>query len=176
MKIEQRIAPLQLVLCDVDGVLTDGGICFDNQGIETKTFHVRDGQGIKLWQEAGWQFGLLTARSSHIVKVRAAELGVELVRQGFSDKLGVARKIMAEQGLQPENVCYVGDDLADIQLIANVGFGVAVADAIYEVRNVAHHVTRAPGGQGAVRELLEMLLKAQNRWDEVIRKYLPNLE
>ncbi len=171
MKLEQRIASIQLILCDVDGVLTDGGICFDNQGIETKTFHVRDGMGIRLWQEAGGSFGLLTARSSHIVKVRAAELGVDLIRQGFSDKLEVARQIMAEHQLQPANVCYVGDDLPDIQLIDHAGLGVAVADAVSEVRNAADFVTSAAGGQGAVRELVELVLKTRNRWDEVIRKY-----
>ena len=173
MKLEQRIAPIRLILCDVDGVLTDGGICFDNQGIETKTFHVRDGMGIRLWQNAGGTFGLLTARSSHIVKVRAAELGVDLIRQGFSDKLSVARQVMSEQRLEPSQVCYVGDDLPDIQLIDHVGLGVAVADAATEVRNAADFVTRSAGGRGAVRELVELVLQTRNLWDEVIRPFLP---
>ncbi len=172
MKLEQRIAPIQLILCDVDGVLTDGGICFDNQGIETKTFHVRDGLGIKLWQKFGGKFGLLTARSSHIVQVRADELGVDLIRQGFSDKLSVARQIMRELGLEPSQVCYVGDDLPDLRLIAEVGLGVAVADAVGEVRSVAHHITQTAGGAGAVRELVELILKTRNQWDEVVREYL----
>lgn len=171
MKLEQRIAPIQLILCDVDGVLTDGKLSFDNQGIETKSFHVRDGLGIKLWQQGGGQFGLLTARSSHIVKVRAAELGVDLIRQGFSDKLPVAQQIMKEHGLVVEQVCYVGDDLTDLQLITEVGLGVAVADAVDEVRTAAHHTTKTNGGSGAVRELIETILKTQNRWAEVVRKY-----
>lgn len=171
MKLEQRIVPIQLILCDVDGVLTDGRISFDNQGIETKSFHVRDGMAIKLWQTAGSKFGLLTARSSHIVKVRAAELGVDLVRQGFSDKLPVAQQIMQEHDLKPEQVCYVGDDLTDLQLIGNVGLGVAVADAVAEVRAAAHHTTKSNGGSGAVRELIETILKTQNRWADVIRNY-----
>ncbi len=171
MKPEQRIALIQMILCDVDGVLTDGGICFDNQGIETKTFHVRDGMGIRMWQAAGWQFGLLTARTSHIVKLRAAELGITVVRQGFTDKLTVARQIMKEQSLQPAQVCYVGDDLPDLQLMAHAGFSVAVADAVPEIREAAHYVTRAAGGRGAVRELIEMMLKSQGRWDELVRKY-----
>ncbi len=171
MKIEQRIQSIQMILCDVDGVLTDGSIVFDNQGIESKTFHVRDGLGIRLWQNAGGQFGLLTARSSHIVKMRGQELGVDLIRQGFSDKLPVAQQIMQEHGLSFEQICYVGDDLTDLQLMTNVGLGVAVADATAEVKAAAHHVTKLAGGQGAVRELVEMLLKTQDRWDEVLQQY-----
>jgi len=170
-KLEQRIAPIQMILCDVDGVLTDGRLSFDNQGIETKAFHVRDGLGIKLWQRAGCQFGLLTARSSHIVKVRAAELGVDLIRQGFSNKPPVARQIMKEHNLTPEQVCYVGDDLTDLQLISEVGLGVAVADAVSEVREAAAFITKTPGGHGAVRELIETILKTQNRWTEAVRHY-----
>lgn len=171
MKLEQRIAPIQMILCDVDGVLTDGRISFDNQGIEIKSFHARDGMGIKLWQKAGGQFGLLTARTSHIVKVRAAELGVELVRQGFSDKLPIAQQIMKAHGLTPEQICYVGDDLTDLQLISQVGLGVAVADAATEVREAAAWITSQPGGFGAVRELIELILKTQDRWTDVIRKF-----
>lgn len=171
MKLEQRLTPIKLILCDVDGVLTDGRISFDNQGIEIKSFHVRDGMGIKLWQMAGHQFGLLTARSSHIVKVRAAELGVDLVRQGFSDKLPVAKTILEAHQLTMEQVCYVGDDLTDLQVIENAGLGVAVADAVAEVKEAAALVTKTPGGKGAVRELIETILKAQNRWPEVVRKY-----
>lgn len=171
MKLEQRIAPIQMILCDVDGVLTDGRISFDNQGIEIKSFHARDGMGIKLWQKAGGQFGLLTARTSHIVKVRAAELGVELVRQGFSDKLPIAQQIMQAHGLTPEQICYVGDDLTDLQIISHVGLGVAVADAATEVREAAAWVTNQPGGFGAVRELIELILKTQDRWTDVIRKF-----
>ena len=171
MKLEERIAPIQLILCDVDGVLTDGAICFDNQGIETKTFHVRDGMGIRLWQRSGGRFGLLTARTSHIVKVRAAELGVDIIRQGFSDKLPVAQQIMSELNLSSSQVCYVGDDLTDLQLISQVGLGVAVADAVEEIRTAAHHVTETTGGKGAVRELIETILKSQNRWNEMVRYY-----
>ena len=174
MNLEQRIAPIQLILCDVDGVLTDGGITFDNNGIEIKTFHVRDGLGIKLWQSSGCQFGVITARNSHIVRTRAAELGVDLIRQGFSDKLPVARQIMTELGLEPAAVCFIGDDLADLQLVSSVGLGVAVADAVSEVRKAAHYVTETAGGKGAVRELIELVLKTQKRWDDVTRKYYAN--
>ena len=160
------------MLSDVDGVLTTGGIVFDNQGIETKEFHIRDGLGIRLWHRAGFRFGILTARTSHIVRLRAVELGIEIVRQGFEDKLPVAQQIIAQQGFQPEQVCYIGDDLTDLPVMRRVGLGVAVADAAPEVRTAAQWVTEAPGGRGAVRELIETLLKAKNRWDDLIRKYL----
>jgi YrbI family 3-deoxy-D-manno-octulosonate 8-phosphate phosphatase len=171
MRFDQRAAKIELILSDVDGVLTDGGITFDNQGIEYKQFHVRDGLGIKLWQRVGWTFGLLTARSSHIVRVRAAELGIDLIRQGFDDKLAVAQQIVEQLRLPAEKVCYIGDDLADIPLMQFVGLGVAVANAATDVRAIAHHVTATDGGRGAVRELVESILKAQGRWDEVLRRY-----
>ena len=172
MKLEDRYRNIELVLSDVDGVLTGGGIIFDNQGIESKQFHCRDGMGIRLWQRAGFRFGILTARTSHIVRLRAVELGIEIVRQGFEEKLPVAQQIVAQQGLQMDQVCYIGDDLTDLPVMRRVGLGVAVADAAGEVRSLAHWTTQAAGGQGAVRELIETLLKAKNRWDDLIRRYL----
>lgn len=171
MKLDQRLQSIRMILSDVDGVLTDGGIFYDNQGIESKKFHVRDGLGIKLWQRAGHQFGLLTARNSHIVKVRATELNVAIVRQGFADKLPAAQQIMAENNLSAEDVCYIGDDLPDLPVMRQVGLAVAVADAVAEVREAAHFTTRANGGQGAVRELIEMILNSQKRWNELLARY-----
>jgi len=162
---------IQCILSDVDGVLTDGGILFNNEGIETKSFHIRDGLGIKLWQRAGYQFGILTARTSHIVKVRSAELGIKVVRQGFEEKLPVAQQIMAELKVEPAQVCYIGDDLTDLPVMRNVGWSVAVADAVSEIREHADQVTQAPGGRGAVRELIEHLLRAKGRWEDLIRHY-----
>jgi YrbI family 3-deoxy-D-manno-octulosonate 8-phosphate phosphatase len=172
MKLEERCRAIELVLSDVDGVLTDGGLIFDNQGIETKKFHIRDGLGIRLWQRAGYRFGILTARTSHIVRLRCVELGIEIVRQGFEDKLLAAQQICEQQGLDLEQICYIGDDLTDIPLVRRVGLGVAVANAATEVCTAAHVVTDHPGGTGAVRELIETLLKAKNRWDDLIRKYV----
>ena len=172
MKLEDRCRNIELVLSDVDGVLTSGGIVFDNQGIESKEFHIRDGLGIRLWQRAGFRFGILTARTSHIVRLRAVELGIDIVRQGFEDKLPVAQQLIAQQGLQMEQVCYIGDDLSDLPVIRRVGLGVAVSDAANEVRTAADWVTETAGGRGAVRELIETLLKAKNRWDDLIRRYL----
>src|SRR6185436_6193634 len=110
MKRDSAVKNVELILADVDGVLTDGGIVFDNQGIESKKFHVRDGLGIKLWRRAGYKFGILTARNSHIVKVRAAELGVDLVRQGFENKLPAALDMIRQLQLSPEQACYIGED------------------------------------------------------------------
>lgn len=157
--------PIRLILSDVDGVMTDGAIVIDNAGVESKTFHVRDGLAIKLWQRSQFQFGLLTSRNSQIVKLRAAELNIEIVRQGFADKLPAARDIFQQLGIEPHEVCYIGDDLPDIPVMAEVGLPVAVADAVAEVREVAKWVTQTPGGRGAVREVIERLLKAKGSWD-----------
>jgi len=157
--------PIRLILSDVDGVLTDGSIIIDNAGIESKAFHVRDGLGIKIWQRQQFQFGLLSARNSQVVKLRAAELGIEIVRQGFRDKLPVARELFQNLRIQPEEVCYVGDDLPDLPLMAEVGLPVAVADAVPEVCSAAHWVTQQSGGKGAIRELIERLLKAKGLWE-----------
>lgn len=172
MSLELVAQRIELILSDVDGVLTDGGLSFDNQGIETKRFHIRDGLGIRLWQRAGYRFGVLTARTSHIVKVRSAELGIDIVRQGFENKLPTAFDVIRELRLSPEQTCYIGDDLTDLPVMRAVGLGVAVADAAEEVRAYAGHVTRLPGGYGAVRELIETLLKAKARWDDLIHKYV----
>ncbi len=171
MSLEERCQPIELILADVDGVLTDGSLLFDNQGIETKRFHIRDGMGIRLWQKAGYRFGLITLRSSQIVKVRAAELQIEIVRQAAGDKLKIARQILDELHLAPSQVCYIGDDLPDMPVVRMVGLGVAVADACAELRETAALVTQTPGGAGAVREVIETILKAQRRWDDVIQAY-----
>ena len=172
MDIEERAQRIELMLSDVDGVLTDGSVEFDNQGIETKRFHIRDGLGIRLWRRAGFRFGIITGRSSHIVRLRAAELDIELVRQGVNDKLEVVHKILAELQIGLEQVCFIGDDLPDLAVIRQVGLGVAVADGSDDVRRAAHYVTRLHGGRGAVRETIELVLKSQGRWDTLVQKYL----
>jgi YrbI family 3-deoxy-D-manno-octulosonate 8-phosphate phosphatase len=172
MDIEARAQRIELILSDVDGVLTDGSVVFDNQGIETKQFHIRDGLGIKLWRRAGYRFGMITGRSSHIVRMRAAELDVELVRQGVEDKLNVVRGIVTELNLQFEQVCFIGDDLPDLAVIRQVGLGVAVGDGSEDLRRAAHYVTRSHGGRGALRETIELILKTQGRWDALVQKYL----
>lgn len=172
MDIVQRCQEIELILTDVDGVLTDGGIIFDNQGIETKRFHIHDGLGIKIWQRGGYHFGVITGRSSHIVKIRAAELGIELLRQGTEAKLNVARDIARQLRLEPRQVCFIGDDLPDLPVIRWAGLGVAVANAVSDVKQRATYTTQIAGGDGAVRETIEMILKAKERWDELIQNYI----
>lgn len=172
MDLAERCQPIELILCDVDGVLTDGRIVVDNQGIESKQFHIRDGMGIRLWQKAGYRFALVTARSSHVVRIRAAELGIEILRQGVEDKLAVLREVLSQCRLAPRQACYIGDDLPDLAAVREAGLGVAVADACAELRARAHYVTSAAGGNGAVREAIELVLKAQGRWEELLRPYL----
>jgi YrbI family 3-deoxy-D-manno-octulosonate 8-phosphate phosphatase len=171
MSIEQLCQPIRLILSDVDGVLTDGGIIIDNQGVESKQFHVRDGQGIRLWHKAGYKFGLITLRSSQILKIRVAELGIEIIRQGIEHKLDAMREIIGDLRLTPQQVCYIGDDLPDLPLVRTVGLSVAVADACEELRSSASYVTKLQGGRGAVRETIELILKAQRRWEELIQTY-----
>jgi 3-deoxy-D-manno-octulosonate 8-phosphate phosphatase (KDO 8-P phosphatase) len=171
MGVEECCQAIELILADVDGVLTDGRIVVNNQGIETKQFHIRDGMGIRLWQRAGYRFGVVSLRSSQIVKMRAAELDIRIVRQGTSDKLATALEIIAQLGLTPQQVCYIGDDLPDLPVVRTVGLGVAVADGCGELVEAAAYVTKAPGGRGAVREVIELILKAQGRWEDVIQSY-----
>jgi YrbI family 3-deoxy-D-manno-octulosonate 8-phosphate phosphatase len=160
--------PIKMILSDVDGVMTNGLITYDNAGVEVKSFHVRDGQGIKLWMEAGLQFGILTARNSNIVKIRAAELGVSILRQGFSEKLPAAIDVFKAEQIDPAHVCYIGDDLPDIPVMHHVGLSVAVADAASEVKSAATWTLQTHGGHGALRELIERLLKAKGMWDDLI--------
>jgi 3-deoxy-D-manno-octulosonate 8-phosphate phosphatase (KDO 8-P phosphatase) len=172
MNLEQQCQQIELVLSDVDGVLTDGRVVLDNQGIETKRFHIRDGMGIALWQKAGYRFGMVSLRSSQVVKIRAAELGVQIVRQGAGNKLAAAREILQQLGLELKQLCYVGDDLPDLSVVRAAGLGVAVGDAAAELRQAADYVTTASGGAGAVRETIEMILKTQRRWEDLIQGYV----
>ncbi|MBM4058234.1 MAG: phenylphosphate carboxylase subunit delta, partial [Planctomycetes bacterium] len=164
-ELDRRLARIQLLLLDVDGVLTDGGVTWNNQGIESKTFHIRDGLGIKLWRRAGGRVGIVTGRSSHVVQLRAAELGIDLVRQGVEDKLATTEAILSDCGVSWQETAFIGDDLPDLPVIARCGAGIAVADAAAEVRAAAGFVTTLPGGRGAVREAIERLLWARGGWE-----------
>ena len=171
MTVEARAKAITLLISDVDGVLTDGRLEFDDQGGEHKQYHIRDGLGIKLWQQAGHRFGIVTGRNSPTVARRAAELGVAIVRQGAEDKLQAINELMAELNIKPEQIAYIGDDLPDLPAIRLVGLGVAVADASPDVRDAALWITKAGGGYGAVRELIETILKVQGRWGALLSAY-----
>jgi YrbI family 3-deoxy-D-manno-octulosonate 8-phosphate phosphatase len=168
--LAERCAVIELLVMDVDGVLTDGGIIYTNQGDELKRFHVRDGSGLKLWQQAGKRSAILTGRQSRLVERRAAEVGITTLLQGAADKLAAYRRLLAGSGARPEQVCFVGDDLPDLPILRHCGLAVAVADACAEVVAAAHHVTRARGGHGAVREVIELVLGSQGRWRTIVEQ------
>lgn len=169
---EAKAARVRLFLVDVDGVLTDGGIILDDDGRETKRFNVRDGHGIVLLRRAGIDVGIITGRTSRVVEVRARDLGISLVRQGVLDKLAALREVLDATGRRPEEVSYVGDDLVDLPILRNVGFAAVVADADAAIVPAADYVSSRPGGHGAVREIIEFVLRAQGAWDTVTAKYL----
>ncbi|HJZ57845.1 MAG TPA: HAD hydrolase family protein [Gemmataceae bacterium] len=170
--LAERAAKVELLLLDVDGVLTDGGIVYADNGVELKRFHVRDGSGLKLWQLAGKRAVIVSGRSSPAVEVRAAELGVSPVLQGRADKLTAFEAVLGETGLRAEQVCAIGDDLPDLPVLRRCGLAVAVADACPEVRAAADYVTTAPGGQGAVRDAIEWLLKLQGAWAGLVARFM----
>jgi len=162
--LDRRLARVELLLLDVDGVLTDGGVTLDPDGAELKTFHIRDGLALRLWQKAGCRAGLVTGRASRAVERRAAELGIGIVRQGVGDKGAAVAEITAECGVPAERAAFMGDDLPDLRAMAACGVALAPADACAEVRAVATVVTALPGGRGAVREAIELLLGARGAW------------
>jgi 3-deoxy-D-manno-octulosonate 8-phosphate phosphatase (KDO 8-P phosphatase) len=166
-----KAARVRLFLVDVDGVLTDGGILFDGNGVETKRFHVRDGHGIKMMQRAGIEVGIITGRTSAVVRIRAEELGISRVRQGAHDKVAAWREMLRDTGLSPEESAYVGDDIVDVPLLRLVGFAATVADAEEYVLTEADFVSSRRGGEGAVREIIEYVLKSRGAWDKVAEKY-----
>ncbi len=170
--IYKKARPVKLLILDVDGVMTDGSIVFDSDGRETKSFNVKDGHGIKLFMRAGLKVALITARSSKVVSKRADELGISIVRQGAKDKLSAFTEILKELSLTPAETAYIGDDIIDLPVLTRVGFSVAVADAVAEVVKRVDYVTESKGGRGAVREAVEVILKAQSKWEEVLEPYL----
>jgi 3-deoxy-D-manno-octulosonate 8-phosphate phosphatase (KDO 8-P phosphatase) len=171
-EVESRAARVRLLLLDCDGVLTDGRITPVVGGEELKSFHTRDGHGLVMLHRAGLRSGIISGRRSKLVELRAADLGISYVRQGALDKVEAFESLMSEAGAEPAHAAYVGDDVVDIPLMRRCGFAVAVADATEETRAAAHYVTRLPGGFGAVREVCELILKAQGRWDELMKRYL----
>jgi 3-deoxy-D-manno-octulosonate 8-phosphate phosphatase (KDO 8-P phosphatase) len=168
----ERAKRIRLLVLDVDGVLTDGRLVIGRSGEETKAFSVKDGIGIKVAQFAGIEVAFLSARSSELVLRRAEMLGVRDVRQGKERKLEIVRSMAAERGIGLDQIAYLGDDVVDLDSIAAVGIGVAVADACSDLLEAAALVTRAPGGGGAVREVVEALLRARGDWVQSYRGYL----
>jgi 3-deoxy-D-manno-octulosonate 8-phosphate phosphatase (KDO 8-P phosphatase) len=173
MTFTDRAAGIRLLLFDVDGVLTDGVVVMHADGSDAKGFHIRDGAAMVWAQRAGLTVGLLSARSSGATTQRAAQLAIRLVVQGVASKLDAYERILRDTGLQDAAVSYMGDDLLDLPVLARAGLSAAPADAAPEVRARVNWVSAAPGGRGAVREFIEMVLRTQNRWDAVVREYAP---
>jgi 3-deoxy-D-manno-octulosonate 8-phosphate phosphatase (KDO 8-P phosphatase) len=167
----ERARKTRLLIMDVDGVLTDGRIIQDGHGHELKVFDVKDGHGIVMAHRAKLRTALISGRESETITRRAEELGIELVFQKIWNKLEVYEKILVDTELTHDEVAYIGDDLIDIPLLRRVGLVVAVADAVDEVKAAVHLITQRPGGQGAVREVIELILRAQDHWDSLIERY-----
>ena len=164
---------IRLLLFDVDGVLTDGTVIMHADGSESKGFDIRDGAAIVFAQRAGLSVGLLSARSSGATAHRAAQLAVRIVEQGVKSKLKSYEQIARDARLADDEIAYMGDDLLDLPVLARVGLSAAPADAAAEVRERVDWVSAQAGGRGAVRELIELILRAQHRWDDVLRQYVP---
>ena len=167
-----NLANIEMLAMDVDGVLTDGTIVVNADGSESKFFNVLDGHGIRMWMRAGLKAALVSGRASEPTRRRAEQFGIEYVLQDCHHKLPALQKLLEQLELSPEQVAYIGDDLPDLPVIRCVGFGVAVANAVDEVKQHADYVTSRPGGDGAVREVVEYILKKTGKWEELMERYL----
>jgi 3-deoxy-D-manno-octulosonate 8-phosphate phosphatase (KDO 8-P phosphatase) len=168
--VRRKAKKIRLLLLDVDGVLTDGRIIIDDRGVETKQFHVRDGQGITLLRRSGVGVGIITGRSSKVVKHRAKELGIKIVRQGVEDKLAAYAEIRSKVQLSDDQIAYVGDDIVDLPILRKTGLAIAVRDSWTGLEPYVDLVTEMGGGNGAVREVAELILKAQGKWSSPAKR------
>lgn len=171
-KMDIKFENIKLLVLDVDGVLTDGGIIINSDNIEVKQFNSLDGHGIKMWQRAGLEVAIISGRFSLPTRIRADQLGIKHVFQNCYYKLPQLEELVESQGLTAEQIAYIGDDLPDLPAIRYAGFGVAVANAVVEVKEYADYVTVASGGNGAVREVIEYILKKADRWNDLMQRYL----
>lgn len=163
-EVEPRARRVRALILDVDGVLTDGRITYMTGGVESKTFHVRDGLGVQLLLAARIRVAIISGRESEVVERRARELGIDPVLQGVGDKVAAFEQILGAIDVPEADVAYIGDDLPDVAVLKRAGLALAVADAVPEVRASAHLVLRSGGGQGAVREACELILKSRGAW------------
>jgi 3-deoxy-D-manno-octulosonate 8-phosphate phosphatase (KDO 8-P phosphatase) len=170
--VAARARKIRLLVMDVDGVLTDGRMVLSDRGDELKMFHTHDGIGLALAHRAGLKTALVTGETSPIAKARGEKLGVGTVVLGARRKGDVVDALLAEHGMSPDALAYIGDDLLDLPALQRAGLAVTVADAVADVKRIAHVVTKAPGGHGAVRECVELLLRAQGVWDTVYRAFV----
>jgi 3-deoxy-D-manno-octulosonate 8-phosphate phosphatase (KDO 8-P phosphatase) len=169
--LKERCAKIELLVLDVDGVLTEGSIIYADDNAEVKHFHVRDGSGLAIWKYVGKKAAIITGRKSRIVEVRAAELEITPVIQAAPQKLEPFRQILSATGLAADQACFIGDDIPDLPVMRRSGLAVAVADACPDVLAEAHYVTQAPGGRGAVRETIELILACQGHWQKIVERF-----
>ena len=170
-ELHNKIKAVRCLILDVDGVLTDGGIVFDDEGRQIKRFDVRDGHGLKMLMRYGIEVALLTGRTSQVVLHRALDLGIEDVYQGAKNKLDVYNEILRKKNILPSVTAFVGDDVVDVPVLRRVGFSATVADAADAVKKVVDYITERNGGRGAVREICEIILQAKGHWAEVAARY-----
>jgi 3-deoxy-D-manno-octulosonate 8-phosphate phosphatase (KDO 8-P phosphatase) len=170
--VQERAARIKLLLMDCDGVLTDGRIWVLESGDDQKAFHTRDGLGLELWHRAGLRSGIISGRNSSAVDRRARGLGMAFVDLGRTDKIKAFDEILIAAAVPTEEVAFIGDDLNDVPMMSRSGLAVAVADGSDDALAHAHYITNARGGAGAVREVIELILRAQNRWNEIVSAYL----
>jgi len=170
--ILQKAKQLRLLILDVDGVLTDGKLFFDNKGVEYKSFHARDGHGIKLLRQTGVEVAVISGRKSKSVALRMKALGVEYVYQGHENKIAAFNEIIKLMGIKPEHAAHIGDDLLDLPIMVRVGLSIAVNDANDSVKDYADWCTKKSGGLGAVREVCDYIMKAQGTFDGVLQSYM----
>ena len=171
MTLAARIKKIKALVVDVDGVLTDGKIIFDSAGKETKNFNVYDGFGLVFLKRAGFKTAIITARGSKTVSLRAKDLNIDRTYQDAFPKLEAYKKFLKEFRLRDEQICFIADDLPDLQVLKRVGFAVSVSNGVDEIKRAAHYVTKKKGGGGAVRETIELILKAQGKWQGVLARY-----
>jgi len=170
--LRDRLLRIKLLIVDCDGVLTDGRIVLLSETEETKFFDVKDGHGIRMAARAGLKTAIISGRASFAVRARVRDLAIAYLREAAWVKTGPYEEILASEGIGDDAVCYVGDDVTDIPLLRRAGLAVAVADAVNEAKQYAHYVTRRPGGRGAVREVIELILKEQGKWGEAMERYV----
>ncbi len=160
-----------MLVLDVDGVLTDGKIIFDSRGKETKNFDVQDGFGIVFFRKAGFKTAIITARASKVVTIRAKDLNIDRIYQDAYPKINAYQKLLRDLKVKDGEVCFMGDDLPDLPVLKRVGFAVSVVNAVPEVKKVAHYITKRRGGKGAVREVIELILKSQGKWKATLAQF-----
>ncbi len=162
--MQERLKNIKVLILDVDGVLTDGGIIIDSNGVETKRFDVQDGFGLVFWRKCGFKSAIISSRFSGVVAHRAKDLQIDKVFVGVYPKINSYEELIKEWNVKDEEVCFIGDDVADLQILKRVGFAASVSNAVFEVKSIVHYVSHKKGGEGAVREIIELILKAHGKW------------